>query len=100
MQMGSSGATRTADSAQNLAAPDLLSREDIVAGEMCVITLHAISMVDDYQPAIAAAECGVTDDSVGGSSNRRSLGSRDIDAGVVCALTREGILTVAKAAHQ
>src|SRR5436309_15722612 len=100
MQVRRRHSARCSHRANWLALANLLPGDHVEPGQVSVVGFVTVTVIDDHQPAISAKTLGEYNDAVRGRIRRRTHGSRDIDACVISAFTREWIGALAVAAHE
>jgi hypothetical protein len=91
VQMRGRHAARVAHRSYAFALADFLAGNHVEVRKVCVISLEAVAMIHNDQPAVAAIAVGEDYDSIRGGSRRRAESGGNVDARVVSSLTRKGI---------
>src|ERR1019366_5910898 len=97
VQVGTRGAARLADIADNLAANHMLPRDYRNRGKMPVDSGNVVPVVDNDFPAIAADRCRRGHVAVSRGTHRRTVRRVDVDTGMKSALSIKRILPRAEA---
>ena len=96
VKMWSSASSAVADVADGIAAVYVLPREYREALEMSVARSNAVSVVKNNGSPVSAHEIREFNDRFGWSDNRLSIERTDVNPGVECAFTVEGVNSLAE----
>ena len=89
---------RRADVTENVATANVLSRDDRETRKMSIQGFDSVAMIDNDLASVSCAHAGLENGSVSGCANRVALVGGDVDPGMKCPFTIEGIQTGAEGA--